>query len=666
MTEPQSNNQPADNRQPSPITGPAAKLPHQHTIWGKVWTFFRIMNVRLRFIVMMAIIGVVVGKWEDIMNHYDRWRRPAHATQQAAAQDVEYYCGMHPNIVKSEPGNCPICGMPLTKRAKTARPPLPAGVLGQVQMTPSKMIMGRIGTTPVEYRLLARETRTVGVIDYNETRKATITARIKGRLDQLLVNFTGQKVKQGDPLAAIYSPDLLVAQEELLSAVKAHGQQKGPPGLASDIGQSLVESAKKKLLLWGLSQQQVDDIIKRGEVQTLMTVSSPIAGIVTERKAVEGKYVMEGEELYTVADLSDVWLQAKIFESDINEIKVGTAVEVTSTAYPNEIFAGRIAFVAYFVEASTRTISARIQVANPEEKLRPGMYVAAVIRLPMGKVTELEPSASQPASVPGARPVPTDNLAKAYLALADSFVQDKPASSAIAALAREADDLAAHLPQTAALAAKVRLLEGKDLQVQRESFKTISQDTIKLLEQAPPATDLFVANCPMEKADWITGQQEIHNPYSSDMRSCGNIVGPLKQSVAQEEARFAVGYYCPIYPDRLLDNPDRCPIDKLPLNRARVEKVLAVPESAIIDTGSRKVVYRQSAPGTFDMIEVQLGPRTGEFYPVVAGLKVGDQVATAGAFLVDAENRLNPAASAQYFGASGGPQASGSPSDGSH
>lgn len=630
----------------------------KRSVFGKAWTFLGILNVRLRFIFLMVLIGLVVGNWEDIMNHYDRWRRPAQATDMVTAQEIEYYCPMHPNIIKSEPGNCPICGMPLVKRAKTAKAPLPEGVLGQVQLTPLKMNMGRIGTTPVEYRLLARETRTVGIIDFDETRRATITARVKGRLDKLLVNFTGQKVKQGDPLALIYSPDLLVAQEELLAASKALADQRSAPGPAGDVNQSLVDAAKKKLLLWGLTQQQVQDIIKRGKVETHVALSSPITGIVTERKALEGKYVMEGEELYTVADLSNVWLQAKIFESDIEGVQPGTAVEVTTTAYPNEVFAGRITFVAYSVDASTRTISARVEVANPDEKLKPGMYVAAVVRLPVGKVTEVSQtatSASQPGSLPATQAAPTDGLAKAYLALLEGFLQDKPSPAAIQSLAKEADALAARLPQATALAAKVREMEGKGLEAQRELLKAVSDGTIKLLQKSPASMDLSIAHCPMVNADWLTVGKDIQNPYDNTMRGCGDFTGAIKPSATQEDAHSVVGYYCPIYPDRLFDKAEHCPIDKFPMKRAKVEKVLAVPESAIIDTGTRKVAYRQSAPGTFEMIEVQVGPRTGEFYPVVGGLKEGDLVATAGAFLVDAENRLNPAASAQYFGASGGP-----------
>jgi membrane fusion protein, copper/silver efflux system len=359
----------------------------------RIWTVVRILQVRLRFIVLMVLVGIIAGNWENIMNHYDRWRRPAAVAVGEQPQEIEYYCAMHPNIIRSEPGNCPICGMPLAKRAKTAHgAELPAGVLAQVQLTPLKVEMGRIGVSPVEYRLLSREIRTVGIADYDETRRAFISARIKGRIDTLMVNYVGQQVKKGDPLASIYSPDLLVAQEELLLAVRGLEQQKGKP--TEESARSLVDSARQKLSLWGITQDQIEEIIRRGKSETHLTLYSPMTGIVTEKKVLEGRYVNEGDDLYTIADLSQVWLQAKVFEDEIKGVQVGTAVEVTSTAYPGEIFAGRIGFVAYLVDPATRTVSARVEVLNPEYKLKPGMYVQAIIRLPLGAVTE--PSAVAP------------------------------------------------------------------------------------------------------------------------------------------------------------------------------------------------------------------------------------------------------------------------------
>jgi RND family efflux transporter MFP subunit len=623
------------------------------------------ISVRLRFILLMVIVGVIAAKWDTIMNYYDRWTRPTRAADRAHVDEVEYYCGMHPNIIRDQVGKCPICGMPLTRRAKTSsRGTLPEGVLAQVQLTPQKVEMGRIGTSPVEYRLLTREVRTVGAVDYDETRRASITSRIKGRLDKLLVNSVGQKVRKGDPLAEIYSPDLLVAQEELLTAERSRREQKDG-SMAAESAKAIVEAVRKKLTLWGVTEQQIGEVIRQGSPQTHVVLFSPIAGIVTEKKVLEGKYVTEGEDLYTIADLGSVWMQTKIFESEIQGIGEGTAVEVTTTAYPNEVFAGRITFVAFTVDADTRTVAARVEVLNADYKLKPGMFVTAVVRLPMGKVVEVSTS-SRPATRP--QGAATHGVVHAYLALAGAYAQDKTDPAALAKLLEEARGLAERggdLPAAAQVAAQAKAMEGKSLDAQRQAFKLLSDSMIRLLGVAPAeGMSLYVANCPMARADWITASKEIANPYMGpDMLTCGSITGALEVTSgaaggAADGDRFATGYYCPIYPDRLYDKPDHCPIDKFPLKYVKAEKVLAVPESAIIDSGTRKIAYRESVggSGTFDMVEVKLGARAGEFFPVVSGLKPGDRVATRGAFLVDAENRLNPAAGAQFFGAGGAQQ----------
>lgn len=628
------------------------------TAGGRIGTFLRILNVRLRFIGLMVVVGLVAGNWDNIMNHYDRWRRPVQVAEAVAGHDIEYYCPMHPQVIRSQPGNCPICGMPLVERSKTAARILPEGALAQVELTPLKVDMGRIGTTPVEYRQLSREIRTVGIVDYDETRRAFIAARIKGRVDKLMVNYVGQQVKTGDPLVLIYSPDLLVAQEELLTAVRAKQQQKGAGEMAAAAARMLVDAARRKLDLWGITEAQVDEIVRRGTPETHLTIYSPIAGIVTEKTVLEGRYVSEGDNIYTIADLSDVWMEAKVFEDQIGGVDVGTAVEVTNTAYPNEIFAGRITFIAYTVDPQTRTVSARVQIDNPEYKLKPGMYANAIIRLPVGAVTAVVPTSTQAVSEPR---VDTKELAGAYLTMVAAYARDKADADALSALIRAAKSVSDHgegavRQQAAAIAEQAAQFHGKDLKGQRVLLKSFSAKVIDFLKAHPPAEELHIVYCPMAKADWLSAKREVLNPYyGSAMLNCGEVTGQIKPGPVQSAGRYATGYYCPIYPDRLFDKPQHCPVDKFPTKYVKVEKVLAVPEMAVVDTGTRKVVYRESAPGVFDMVEVQVGQRAGEFYPLVSGLKEGDQVATRGAFLVDAENRLNPAASAQYFGASGGP-----------
>jgi multidrug efflux pump subunit AcrA (membrane-fusion protein) len=654
-------------------TGPPK--PPAPSIAQRAWWLFEILNVRLRFIFLMVLVGLVVGYWDNITNHVDRWLRPARAPEVAPGEQIEYYCPMHPNVIRSEPGNCPICGMPLSKRSKSAQGVLPEGVLARTELTPLKVRMGRIGTTPVEYRLLSREIRTVGIVDYDETRRAFIAARIKGRVDKLMVNYVGQYVKEGDPLVWIYSPELLTAQQELLVTHQQLSLSHEPGGLGETTSRSIYEAARQKLLLLGITSEQLDQILQRGTPETHLTIYSPISGFVTEKKVLEGHYVNEGDDLYTVADLSRVWMQAKVFESESAGVEIGTAVEVTCTAFPSELFAGRITFIAYEVDPATRTVAARVDIANPDFKLKPGMYAQAVIRVPVGKVTEIEPPAATAAtSSQSTEPAPasTDHVTKAYLALTAAYAQDRIDPTAVAELVKQAKALAAETHgavslHAGAVADEAAKLADKDLAAQRGALKTLSAQMIKLLRAQPAGRLLYVAHCPMVDADWVQDSDAILNPYMGrEMPKCGVVTETVKPTAIVQDERYATGYFCPITPNRLYEKPELCPIDKFPFKYVKVEKVLAAPAAAVIDTGTRHIVYRESAPGVFDMLAVEVAPRTGEFYPVLGGVQAGERVATEGAFLVDAENRLNPAAAAQYFGASGGPQSGGSPGGHQH
>lgn len=625
------------------------------------WQTLRILNVRLRFILLMVVVGLIASQWENIMNRWDRWTRPAAATGDTPASDVEYFCPMHPNIVRATEGTCPICGMPLSRRNKTDATALPEGVLAQVNLTPLKVRMGRIATSPVEYRMLAREIRTVGIVDYDITKVARASARVEGRLDKLFVNYVGQRVNKGDPLYWIYSPNLLVVQQELLSAIRAAGGRERQ-GQWSAADRETVSAAKVKLRLWDIPDEQIEEIIRRGEPEQYMKIVSAVSGIVTAETPLPrlGGYVKAGDDVYTIADLSAVWMQAKIFEHEIGGVSIGTAVEVTSTAYPNEVFAGRITFIAFTVDSATRTVSARVEIANSDYKLKPGMYAIAAIRLPVGEVTEITAT-----SGPAEKVADTTAIAKAYVALAEELAADKGSDDAVQNLIKEADALAqlatGNVKSIAAQVGKTASeMIGKGLEERRKPFKPLSEAMIRLVRARRPTDTLFLSHCPMVPGgggNWLATTEQIANPYfGSQMLRCGTVKETIAPGGVSESDRFAEGFFCPIYPDRLYEKPQHCPLDKFPMKRVRIEKTAAVPESAVINTGTRQVVYRESAPGSFEMIEVKLSQRAGEFYPVVEGLQVGDRVATAGAFLVDAENRLNPAAAAQYFGASDAPK----------
>jgi multidrug resistance efflux pump len=185
----------------------------------------------------------------------------------------------------------------------------------------------------VEFRHLFREIQTVGQIDYDERGVASVAAWISGRIDKLFVDYTGLTVKKGAPLVLVYSPDLVTTQEEYLLAletldrVKASGNEETIRG-----AQALVDAAKKRLLLWGIHEDQVEEIETRKDASTHMTIFAPIGGTVIHKNALEGKYVKQGENLYQIADLSNLWILADIFESDVSSIHKGQPVEVTSIA----------------------------------------------------------------------------------------------------------------------------------------------------------------------------------------------------------------------------------------------------------------------------------------------------------------------------------------------
>jgi Cu(I)/Ag(I) efflux system membrane fusion protein len=256
-----------------------------------------------------------------------------------------------------------------------------ANVLSEISLSETAQKLARLETAPVERRFVAAEMRMVGKVDYDETRQRTISSRVPGRLDRLYVDFTGVPVRKGDHLVYLYSPELLAGQAELIQAMK--GFQELAPDAPEDLrrvrGESL-EATRQKLLLWGLTPEQIEEIERRGTPSDHLTIYAPIGGIVTEKRLVEGAYVSEGTEIYTIADLSHVWVKLDAYELDLTWLRYGQAVEFTTEAYPGETFQGTIAFIDPILNARTRTAKVRVNVPNPNGRLKPGMFVRAVVR----------------------------------------------------------------------------------------------------------------------------------------------------------------------------------------------------------------------------------------------------------------------------------------------
>ncbi len=288
-------------------------------------------------------------------------------------------CSMHPQIHESKPGLCPICKMPLIPVYKETGDE-PSNTSRFTTSESAKALMN-IETSPAERKFVTAEIRMVGKVDYDETRLEYITAWVSGRLDRLYVDYTGIPVKKGDHMVYIYSPELLSAQEELLQAIKGQENIKNSQSqIIRDVTSGTVDAAREKLRLLGLTSDQVSEIEKRGSASDHVTIYSPASGIVIHKNAQEGMYVTTGTRIYTVADLSNVWVKLDAYESDLSWLRNGQEVEFTTVSYPGEVFKGKISFIDPVLNSSTRTVKVRVDVPNKDGRLKPEMFVKAVVK----------------------------------------------------------------------------------------------------------------------------------------------------------------------------------------------------------------------------------------------------------------------------------------------
>jgi membrane fusion protein, copper/silver efflux system len=246
---------------------------------------------------------------------------------------------------------------------------------GVVHLDPGQVRALGVRVAQAEFAPLRREIRTTGVVTWDETRLSTVTARFGGYVERLDVDFTGQRVAKGDPLLEIYSPALVSAQEELLSAIRLETSLGGSraPGVA-DRSAGLVESARRRLLLWEISPRQIDAIERSGEVRRTLTLHAPYSGFVVEKSVQAGEAIEAGRPLYRLADLSTVWVDADIYEQDLRFVRTGDTVSLGIDSWPDERFTGRVTYVHPQVRPETRSVRARIELPNPDHRIKPGMF----------------------------------------------------------------------------------------------------------------------------------------------------------------------------------------------------------------------------------------------------------------------------------------------------
>lgn len=277
-----------------------------------------------------------------------------------------YTCGMHPWVILPRPGICPICEMKLT-------PLDPARFSGEVSINP--VVAQNIGVRVEEVTRgpLASTIRTAGIVAYDETKVADVNLKVEGWIEKLHVDFLGARVKQGQPLFELYSPDLYAAEEEYLLALRA---RKATDGGAAE----LVQAARRKLAYLDVGPAQIAELERRGRASKTMTIRSPYPGFVTEKHAFAGMKVTPGKTAYRIADLSEVWVIATLYEYQSQAVQVGQPATMTLSYDPGKELKGKVVYIYPYLDQQTRQINVRLEFPNPDLALKPGMFATVELQ----------------------------------------------------------------------------------------------------------------------------------------------------------------------------------------------------------------------------------------------------------------------------------------------
>ncbi|NLD35300.1 MAG: efflux RND transporter periplasmic adaptor subunit [Desulfatiglans sp.] len=311
---------------------------------------------------LVLIAGLFSG-W--LLFKTDHCSEKTHIHEQV--KETTYTCSMHPQIRQNGPGKCPICGMDLipltTKSGSEESSPF------VYSMSPQAIALANVQTQRVKTVSPEHEVYLTGKIAINEQRLATITANYSGRIEKLFVDFTGQPVNKGQKLASIYSPELVTAQKELIEFLKLKG-----------INPALYNASKEKLRLWKITEKQILEIENSGNVLTEFDLYADQSGIVIRRYITKGDFVNKGTPLFEIGDLSNVWVLLDAYESDLPFMKVGQKVIFTAASIPGKEFTSSISFIDPLINPQTRTASVRAELVNPQNTLKPEMFVKGRVK----------------------------------------------------------------------------------------------------------------------------------------------------------------------------------------------------------------------------------------------------------------------------------------------
>ncbi len=307
----------------------------------------------------ILLVGVVAGVW----SHY---RTPkATASEQSKQEGTTSEPSSNPSVAASAPSETPLV---------------------PVQLSPQKLQSIGVKTSEVGHKIITDEIRATGNVAVDETRLAYVQTRFSGYIQKVFADATYQYVRKGQPLFTIYSPDLVATEREYLVARQNQQQvaQSTVSGVAASAA-SLLDAAAERLKQWGVPPREIERLESTGQVQQEIEVYSPVSGFITERIALPSVAVQPEMRLYTIADLSTVWVQAQVFQNDLGRIKIGDVATLSVDTFPGHTFSGRVNFIYPQLDMDTRTAKVRIVFSNPSLQLKPGMFVNVALKVPMGR-----------------------------------------------------------------------------------------------------------------------------------------------------------------------------------------------------------------------------------------------------------------------------------------
>ncbi|MEX0880661.1 MAG: efflux RND transporter periplasmic adaptor subunit [Thermoanaerobaculia bacterium] len=289
---------------------------------------------------------------------------PAHAEHPAAAPKAPAMPGMEMGQSKAAPGAKSGEG-----KEMASMPP------GSIRLSPDRQQLIGVVLTPVAMRPMTREVRTVGRVEYDERRLAFVNTKFAGWIERLDVDFTGIFVRKGQTLMAIYSPELVSAQEEYLLALRAVRSLSA----GTNVSRELLDATRRRLLSWDIREDHIKELETTGKTRRTLDIHSPISGYVIEKMALQGLRVEPGMNLYKIADISRVWIDAAIYEYEVPLIKLGQEARVDLSYAPGEVLRGKVSYVYPYLDEKTRTVRVRLEFPNPHAALKPGMYADVVL-----------------------------------------------------------------------------------------------------------------------------------------------------------------------------------------------------------------------------------------------------------------------------------------------